>query len=189
MNGPGASGVAVGDALSADELSAAGVELPADFELPAEVDETTIARFNSPEVRALGVPGAGGYGTAADFALLYQHLLHDPLGLFDPQVLAAGTSVLAANGPDLLRGGVDAQRTLGLVRAGDAAGHVLRGFPPNVSERAFGHDGVGGQSAWADPVSGLSFCFLTSGYDLNPVRQRRLGLGAAKRAVAAFESG
>ncbi|GAA0855724.1 serine hydrolase domain-containing protein [Streptosporangium amethystogenes subsp. fukuiense] len=30
---------------------------------------------------------------------------------------------------------------------------------------AFGHGGAGGQSAWADPETGLSFCLLVSGMD------------------------
>ncbi|MCZ1002330.1 serine hydrolase [Streptomyces mirabilis] len=34
-----------------------------------------------------------------------------------------------------------------------------------TSARGFGHGGAGGQSAWADPETGLSFCLLTSGLD------------------------
>ena len=44
--------------------------------------------FNQPDVRAVGVPGGGGVSTAADLALFYQALLHDPLAMWKPDVLA-----------------------------------------------------------------------------------------------------
>ena len=34
-----------------------------------------------------------------------------------------------------------------------------------TSPATFGHPGAGGQVAWADPASGLSFVFLTNGWD------------------------
>ena len=49
---------------------------------------------------------------------------------------------------------------------------ALRGMGRTVSPRAFGHNGAGGQVAWADPVSGLSFAFLTSGLDRHPLAHR-----------------
>ena len=33
-----------------------------------------------------------------------------------------------------------------------------------VSPRTFGHNGAGGQIAWADPATGLSFCYFTNGH-------------------------
>ena len=36
----------------------------------------------------------------------------------------------------------------------------LRGMGRAVSPRAFGHNGAAGQIAWADPATGLSFCYL-----------------------------
>ena len=68
--------------------------------------------------------------------------------------------------------GVPACRTLGLVRAGETDPH-LRGFGRTVSARAFGHGGAGGQVAWADPDTGLSFAYLTGGHDRHQVRQPR----------------
>ena len=40
-----------------------------------------------------------------------------------------------------------------------------------VSPRAFGHNGAGGQIAFADPESGLSVVYLTSGLDQNLLRE------------------
>jgi hypothetical protein len=37
--------------------------------------------------------------------------------------------------------------------------------------------------AWADPATGLSFCYLTNGLDDNLVRQKRRGVGLSSRAA------
>ena len=58
------------------------------------------------------------------------------------------------------------------------------GFGKGSSPRAFGHDGAGGQIAWADPDSGLSFCYLTNGLDQNILREKRRTLGIGSRAAA-----
>jgi CubicO group peptidase (beta-lactamase class C family) len=42
-----------------------------------------------------------------------------------------------------------------------------------LSPGAFGHNGDGGQIAWADPDSGLSFGYCTNGLDQNVVREPR----------------
>jgi CubicO group peptidase (beta-lactamase class C family) len=52
-----------------------------------------------------------------------------------------------------------------------------------VSPRAFGHNGAGGQIAWADPETGLSFCYLTNGLDQHELRQWRRTTGIASRAA------
>ena len=44
--------------------------------------------------------------------------------------------------------------------------------------------GAGGQIAWADPESGLSFAYLTNGYDLHELRQWRRTSALASRAGA-----
>ena len=38
---------------------------------------------------------------------------------------------------------------------------------------SFGHDGAGGQIAWADPDTGVSFVYLTNGHDRHLIRQWR----------------
>ena len=64
-------------------------------------------------------------------------------------------------------------RTRGLVVAGDDGRSHLRGMGRTVSPAAFGHNGAAGQVAWADPATGLSFCYLTNGRDLNVLREHR----------------
>ena len=45
----------------------------------------------------------------------------------------------------------------------ETPGKVLRGcFGYSNSGLAFGHNGAGGQAAWGDPVTGISFVFLTN---------------------------
>ena len=51
------------------------------------------------------------------------------------------------------------------------------------SPRTFGHNGAGGQIAWADPDSGLSFGYVTNGRDRNPIREGRRSIGISSRAA------
>jgi CubicO group peptidase (beta-lactamase class C family) len=150
-------------------------------ELPVtEVTTEALLRFNEPAVRAVGVPGAGGVSTAADVALFYQALMHDPVGMWKPEVLADVTSTVRNSFPDYM--GVPANRTRGLIVKGDDERSGVRGMGRTVSPRTFGHNGAGGQIAWGDPESGLSFCFLTNGIDEHELRQWRRGAAIANRA-------
>ncbi|HET7531413.1 MAG TPA: serine hydrolase domain-containing protein [Mycobacteriales bacterium] len=133
-----------------------------------ETEEQFLLRFNEPEVLAAGVPGAGAVGRAADVALFYQALLHNPGEIFDPKVLADATGTIRNRLVDPLFG-CPANRTLGLVVAGDDDKAPVRGFGRHTGPRAFGAQGVGGQIAWADPDSGLSFSYLTNGLDVDVV--------------------
>jgi CubicO group peptidase (beta-lactamase class C family) len=167
-----------GTPMNREELLAA-IGIP---ELPlTEVTPEALISFNRPEVRAVGVPGAGGVTTAADLALYYQALLHDPAGIWKPEVLADVTSVVRNTMPDYL--GTPANRTRGLLVAGDDGRSNARGMGRTVSPRAFGHNGAGGQIAWADPATGLSFCFLTNGLDLHHLREWRRTTAIASRAA------
>jgi CubicO group peptidase (beta-lactamase class C family) len=152
-------------------------------ELPiTEVTDEALVSFNRADVRAVGVPGGGGIATAATVALFYQALLHDPDGLWDRDVLADATGRVRNTFFDPLFG-VSANRGLGVVIAGDDGKANLRGFGHTQSGRTFGHNGAGGQIAWADPESGLSFSYLTNGRDLNPIREGRRGIGLSSRAA------
>jgi CubicO group peptidase (beta-lactamase class C family) len=170
--------VLTGDAASPDELEAAiGIR-----ELPlTEVTADALMTFNQPAVRAIGVPGGGGVTNAADLALYYQALLHDPAGIWKPEVLADVTANVRNHLPDYM--GTPANRSLGLVIAGDDGRTSLRGMGRTVSPRAFGHNGAGGQIAWADPDTGLSFCYLTNGLEQNVLREGRRTTAIASRAA------
>jgi len=151
-----------------------------------ETEEQFLLRFNEPAVRSVGVPGAGGVARAADVALFYQSLLHNTGGVWRDEVLTDATSNVRNTLIDPLFK-VPANRTLGLVVAGDDDHAIVRGFGRGNSPRAFGAQGVGGQIAWADPVSGLSFCYLTNGLDADVVgsftRSAKLA-GLAARCAA-----
>jgi len=169
-----------GEPASPDELEAIfGVpELPV-----TEVTDDALLSFNRPDVRAVGVPGGGGVATAATVALFYQALLHNPDKLWDPDVLADATGRVRNTFPDLLALGAPANRALGVVVAGDDGNANRRGFGHTQSPRTFGHNGAGGQIAWADPESGLSFCYVTNGRDVNPIREGRRSIGISSRAA------
>jgi CubicO group peptidase (beta-lactamase class C family) len=153
-------------------------------ELPVtEVTPEALLGFNHPDVRAVGVPGGGGVSNAADLALFYQAVLHNPAGTWKPDVLVDVTTVVRNRFPDYL--GTPANRALGLVLAGDDGRSNFRGMGKTVSPGAFGHNGAGGQIAWADPETGLSFVYLTNGMDQHPIRQARRTTALASRAAVA----
>jgi CubicO group peptidase (beta-lactamase class C family) len=167
-----------GEVASPDELEAAiGVR-----ELPlTEVTEAVLLGFNAPANLALGVPGGGAVSTAADFALFYQALLDDPGDVWARDVRLDAIGAIRNRFPD--ERGVPANRTLGLVVAGDDGQSAGRGMGYTVSPAAFGHNGAGGQIAWADPATGLSFVYLTNGLDRNVLREWRRTSGLASRAA------
>ena len=149
---------------------------------PATVDDSLLS-CNQPEVRALGVPGAGGVATAADMALFYQALMRNPGDLWRSEILADATGTVRVDYPDPMTE-VPANRGLGVVIAGSGSHAPYRGMGSNVSARAFGHQGVGGQIAWGDPQTGISFALLTNGLDANPLRSARFCAGTNNRAGA-----
>lgn len=161
--------VLVGELPTAEEIEAA-------FGIPemylGEVTPDILLHFNDPEIRRVGVPAAGGISDAATLAAFYQHLLHNTGGIWNPSVLADGVARVHCDLPDPLTG-VPANRTLGLVLAGDDGASALRGMGHTVSAQAFGHNGAGGQIAWADPATGLSFAFCTSGIEANFIHESR----------------
>ncbi|MGO9197523.1 MAG: serine hydrolase domain-containing protein [Acidimicrobiales bacterium] len=167
-----------GEPPTTDELAEAGVPVEV---IEAALTDEVLLSLNMPEVRATGLPGGGGISNAADVTLYYQALLHNPQELWDPAVLASGTSEVQGTLPDLLTG-VPSNRALGLVVAGEGRGKVMRGFGHTVSARTFGHAGAGGQIAFADPESGISFCYLTNGLDAHYIRQNRRTSSIASHA-------
>ena len=129
-----------------------------------------LLEMDQPAIRAAGVPVAARISTAADIALLYQAFLHNPGGLWDPAVLADATGHIRNTRPDPWTK-VPANRSLGLVIAGDDGNAPMRdALGSSVGPRAFGASGASGQVAWADPDSGLSFCYLTNGLESDQVR-------------------
>lgn len=181
----------------AAEAEVAELELVGEPPTPAEIEEVfgipdvdlgevtpeILLHFNDPEVRRVGVPAAGGISDAATLAAFYQHLMANTDAMWNPSVLADGTARVHCDLPDPLTG-VPANRTLGLVLAGDDGRSALRGMGHTVSPQAFGHNGAGGQICWVDPATGISFAFCTSGLEQNFIHESRRTAAIGSRAGA-----
>lgn len=171
---------------TAAEKAAVGMpDIPTDGVL----GEASMLGMNEPFAREVGIPGGGAVTTAATLARFYQALLGDLRdGGGDPtwrrDVLLDALRVRTGDFVDPWFG-TPANRALGVVVSGDDATRAARGFGRTNSATAFGHNGAGGQIAWADPTTGVSFAFLTNTFDRNPIRQGRRGLGLSSRAAAA----
>ena len=140
--------------------------------VPHEINEESLLAFNRPDVRAIGVPGAGGFANAADLALFYQALLRGGLNgveVWNQDTLASARMIRTGALVDAASGQL-ANRGLGIVVCGDRGGQ-FRGFGKANSPLAFGHPGAGGQLAWADPSTGISLAFLTPSHDRNFLKQ------------------
>lgn len=176
--------VYVGEEMTPDELEAAfGIrEIPAPPGSLASMGDFGLL-LNEPEAREVGIPGGGGFSTAADVALFYQELLHNERGIWGDGTLRLVTSEVRNNLVDPMTG-TPASRALGVVVSGEDGKGYMRGFGKTQSPRAFGHGGAGGQIAQADPETGISLCYLTNGYDRHMIRQARRTVGIASRAFA-----
>ena len=169
-----------GEELSEREYKEMGFPIPPE----TEVTEDAILSFNETDVRASGIPGGGAFSNAKDMAMFYQALLHggtDQKRLWQEDILM---SAKAIRNPELTDPVFKkaANRGLGIVISGDTDRNY-RGFGKTNSPFAFGHNGAGGQLCWADPDTGLSFVYLTSGHDRNPIRQGRRGVSISSLAA------
>jgi CubicO group peptidase (beta-lactamase class C family) len=175
--------VPVGEAPTADEIEA----VIGTRSLPVtEVTEENLLKFNNVEQKEIGIPGGGAVSTAAELALFYQALLHNRDGLWDEAILADAKTNVRNDFPDpLFR--QSANRALGLIIRGEGDGVVARGFGRTGSPRIFGHNGAGGQLAWADPDTGMSFAYTTNGLDANNFRQARRGVALSSLAAVTVE--
>jgi len=155
----------LGIPIEAQDDIAPGVEI-------GEQESPMLNELSSPDRRVAGVPGGGGIMTAAVMATFYQALLHNPAGVWDPAILHDAKTNIRCVFPDPMMG-VPANRTLGLVLAGDDGMHMLRYaiFGEDNSPGSFGHAGAHAQVAWADPASGVSFCYLSNALDADVMRE------------------
>lgn len=177
----------VGEALTEADYHEVGMPVPP----VTEVTESAILSFNMPEVQSAGMPGGGAYATASALARFYQALLRDggfsskyPSSvprIWQQQTVIDGLRIRDADLIDPLFGKL-VNRTLGLVVAGDDTRNY-RGFGHLNSPSAFGHGGAGGQVAWADPATGLSFVYVTNGHDRNTLRRGRREVSMSNAAA------
>lgn len=165
----------VGAPLSAAEYAKMGVKPPRAG--VAAISEDAVLEFNEPVTRAAASPSAGGITTAGDIALFYQALLndgraHDGTPIWQPEMLREARRIRSGDLKDPYLG-ILANRALGIAIAGDDGRGNMRGFGRTNSADSFGHPGFGGQTAWADPATGISFGYLTNGFDRNDIREGR----------------
>ncbi len=170
--------VCIGEPASDEQRKRSGIDAPA-------ISDHMLQFHNDPARIALGWPSGGVIATAADIARFYQGVLADAAGR-GPGIWKSGQLADAFNprNEDFIdpMTGQPALRGLGVVVAGTGA-KIFRGFPQDASPHAIGHMGAGGQIAWADPESGLSFVYVTNGAHRDPVAQGAMGLGLSKKAV------
>src|SRR5207248_1160808 len=115
------------------------------------------AANNTAEFRAAGVPGGGGFATAAGLAAFYQMLLAGGtlagVRVLSPRVIQYATrnhSGDRADGPT----GIAQHR--GMTPATRGTTPTVRGLGTLAAPRTYGHGGAGSSYSWGDPDSGLS---------------------------------
>ncbi len=133
--------------------------------------------LDTPEFRAAGVPGTGGYATAAGMAAYYQMLLDGGRAngrrILSPRLIEYATRDHTGDRVDT-HFGLPMHRGLGPHTRG--TGEAVRGLGTLAHPSTFGHGGVGTSYCWADPASGVSFAYLTNSEIPEPWHSRRLEL-------------
>ncbi|MSP77983.1 MAG: class A beta-lactamase-related serine hydrolase [Dehalococcoidia bacterium] len=134
-----------------------------------EVSPQAILNFNTPSSRRSGNPGAAALASAAELALFFQRLVNlkesAPYTPLKAETIKMATQVRTTK--DDKQNGVPVNRGLSIVIAGAQDNQREGSFGSKVSPQTIGHGGAGGQIAWGDPVSGLSFGFVTNGFVAN----------------------
>ena len=133
-------------------------------------------RDNSAVMRAAGLPSGGGFATARGMAAFYQMLGHGgrlgAVRLFSPRLIAYVSRSHTGETPDLQMTGIPMHRGLGPHVRGES--DRIRGLGTIGAPVTFGHGGVGSSYSWADPSSGVSFCYLTNFVSPDPWHSARL---------------
>ncbi len=150
------------------------------------ITEDAVLEMNDPAMRETDFPAGGLMTTAGDIALFYQALLNDGKAadgtrIWQSDMLREARRIRSGSLIDPARG-ITANRALGIVIAGDDGKGNLRGFGRTNSAEAFGHPGFGGQIGWADPATGISFGYLTNGFDRNDLREGRRSVAVCSLA-------
>jgi CubicO group peptidase (beta-lactamase class C family) len=121
--------------------------------------------FNDPRVQSAEIPGAGGIATARALAAIWSATITETDGvrLLDDATIETAT-VTQSEGPPVWDVPGPWPRW--------GMGFQLDSEPRRyVTTSGFGHDGAGGQSAFADPAVGIGFAFLTNQMEaINDVR-------------------
>jgi CubicO group peptidase (beta-lactamase class C family) len=176
----------VGEPMSAAEYEKMGLKPPRAG--VAAISEEGVLELNELVTREAASPSAGGITTAGDVALFYQALLNDGRAydgtqIWQPEMLREARRIRTGDLRDPYLG-ILANRALGIAVAGGDGRANMRGFGRTNSAESFGHPGFGGQTAWADPATGISFGYLTNGFDRNDIREGRRQVALSSLAAA-----
>ena len=112
--------------------------------------------FNDPRLHRAEVPGAGGIATADGLATIWSAAVTPTEGvrLVGPEVIERATRVVS-EGPGIYPAPGPYYRW--------GMGFMLDAEPRRLmSARSFGHDGAGGQVAFADPTHEVGFAYITN---------------------------
>ncbi|CAN5463787.1 hypothetical protein BH11CYA1_BH11CYA1_00960 [soil metagenome] len=143
----------------------------------AEQNTTHLRDFNfdKKSFYLSGMPGAGGYASAANVALFYQMLLamgnFNGTRLLSPRMVQYATRNHTEDRIDQFFG-VPMHRGLGVHLRGNSA--TMRGLGSTALAETFGHGGVGTSYSFADRSSAVSFTYLTNSRLSEPTHSKRL---------------
>jgi CubicO group peptidase (beta-lactamase class C family) len=132
--------------------------------LPVEIAGPNIG-FNSDEIRRAVIPGAGGVATAQALATIWSATVSDAesVRLLNDEVIADMCREQSAGEPLFPLPGPWQRWGTGFMLTSERR--------PFLTEKSFGHDGLGGQVAFADPQYEVGFAYLTN--DLQEFYDRR----------------
>jgi CubicO group peptidase (beta-lactamase class C family) len=129
---------------------------------PKSAEKFSLDPMVSPLFRRAGIPGAGGYATARAMTVFYQMMAQggvwNGVRIVSPRMIDHVTRDFTGDLVDDYTG-YAMHRGLGPFSRGQS-GHP--GLGAIGHPRTFGHSGVGTSYCWADPVSGVSFAFLSN---------------------------
>ncbi|MBU1588658.1 MAG: beta-lactamase family protein [Actinobacteria bacterium] len=117
---------------------------------------TSTEGFNSPAVQSAEIPGAGGIATARSLAAIWSATVEttDGVRLLDSATVQEATRVRTEGAPVWDVPGPWPRWGAGFQLDSEARRYL--------GPSGFGHDGAGGQCAFADPEYGVGFAFLTN---------------------------
>ena len=136
-----------------------------------------------PTSMAVGVPGGGGVSTAAISRSSIRRCCTTRVSSWDPSGSRPPPATSATRSRPVARC-ARPTASLGVVVCGGDGNGVRARLRPRQRAATFGHDGAGGQLAWADPGTGVSFAYVTNGLDRHLIRQWRRNVGINSRAAA-----
>jgi CubicO group peptidase (beta-lactamase class C family) len=134
--------------------------------------------FNDPRLQQAEIPGAGGIATASALAAIWSATVRPTAGvrLLTPQTVELATQTVTEGPPVFNPAPPYSRWGMGFQLDSEARRYL--------TPHSFGHDGAGGQSAFADPELGVGFAFITNWMEAGDDR-RATGIIDALRTVLA----